>query len=56
MSDQELVCKDCGATFLFTEGEQKFFASNGFTPPKRCKPCRQEKKDRQQAGGARERR
>jgi CxxC-x17-CxxC domain-containing protein len=39
--DQELVCRDCGAAFAFTEAEQEFFHAQGFAhPPKRCKACR----------------
>lgn len=39
--DVELTCSDCGAKFIFTQGESKFFDEQGFTePPKRCKPCR----------------
>jgi|HubBroStandDraft_5_1064220.scaffolds.fasta_scaffold132732_2 hypothetical protein len=42
LQDQTLICceRDCAAQFLFTVLEQKFFAANGFTPPKRCKACR----------------
>ena len=30
MADKTLVCKDCGAEFVFTEGEQAFYAEKGF--------------------------
>ena len=47
--DKTLKCKDCGADFVFTAGEQEFYAQNGFTnEPKRCKACRDAKKN----GGA----
>ena len=26
MADKTLTCKDCGAEFVFTEGEQQFYA------------------------------
>ena len=43
--DKTLKCKDCGADFVFTAGEQEFYAQNGFTnEPKRCKACRDAKK------------
>lgn len=43
--DKTLVCKDCGKEFVFTEGEQEFYAEKGFkNEPVRCKECRQEKK------------
>lgn len=48
--DQNMACQDCGRDFVFTAGEQEFFESKGFTPPKRCKPCRKankQEKDRQ---------
>jgi hypothetical protein len=44
--DQTLTCKECGETFVFTEGEQEFFAKRNFTPPKRCKACREKKQAR----------
>jgi len=41
MADKTLVCKDCGAEFIFTEGEQAFYAEKGFdNEPQRCKECR----------------
>ena len=42
--DQVITCRDCRATFTFEAGEQAFFAERGFTPPTRCKPCRQARK------------
>ncbi len=43
--DKELVCKDCGKTFIFTAGEQEFYAEKGFqNEPKACKECRSAKK------------
>ena len=39
--DRVLKCMDCGADFVFTAGEQLFFADRGFkNEPKRCKPCK----------------
>ena len=29
--DKTLVCKDCGKEFVFTAGEQEFYAEKGFT-------------------------
>lgn len=42
--DQTMTCKDCGNEFVFTAGEQEFFAKKGFTPPTRCKDCRDKAK------------
>lgn len=47
MPDKTLVCRDCGKEFVFTEGEQQFYAEKGFTnDPVRCKNCRAAKKAR----------
>lgn len=44
--DKTLVCKDCGAEFIFTAGEQEFYAEKGFrNEPTRCKDCRIAKKN-----------
>ena len=44
--DKELTCKDCGKTFVFTAGEQEFYAEKGFqNQPQRCKDCRQARKN-----------
>ncbi|MBI2941892.1 MAG: zinc-ribbon domain containing protein [Chloroflexi bacterium] len=41
MPDKTLTCRDCGVSFVFTEGEQAFYASRGFTnEPSRCATCR----------------
>lgn len=43
--DKTLVCKDCGQEFVFTAGEQEFYAEKGFTnEPQRCKACRNSRK------------
>ncbi len=45
MEDKTLKCQDCGADFVFTAGEQEFYAEKGFNnEPKRCKECRDKKK------------
>ena len=39
--DQTLRCRDCGVDFIWTEGEQAFYASRGLAnPPSRCPNCR----------------
>ena len=36
--DKTLVCKECGKEFVFTAGEQEFYAERGFqNEPQRCK-------------------
>jgi len=43
--DKSLTCTDCGQTFVFTAGEQEFFAQKGFqNEPKRCKNCKAAKR------------
>lgn len=44
--DKTLVCKDCGEDFVFTAGEQEFYAEKGFVnEPQRCKECRTSRKN-----------
>jgi CxxC-x17-CxxC domain-containing protein len=49
--DQQLMCSDCGQAFTFTAEDQDFFRERGYSAPKRCKACRQAKKNEQQGGG-----
>ncbi len=50
-TDKTLTCRDCSQSFVFTTGEQEFFASKGFTnEPTRCPECRAQRKS-QQGGG-----
>jgi len=50
MTDKTLTCRDCGCSFVFTEGEQEFYASKGLTnEPSRCPECRSARK-RSQGG------
>lgn len=45
LKDETIVCKDCGKEFIFTVGEQQFYAEKGFeNKPVRCKECRMAKK------------
>jgi hypothetical protein len=52
--DQTCKCKDCSAEFVFTVGEKRFYESNGFQPPKRCKECRNKRKAQRDGGPSRE--
>lgn len=52
LTDQVLYCRDCNQEFVFTVGEQEFFASRGLTnTPTRCPSCRSA---RRQSGGRRD--
>ena len=40
-ADKTLICRDCGAEFAFTAGEQEFYQSRGLkNEPSRCPTCR----------------
>ena len=56
MEDKTLVCRDCGREFIFTVGEQEFYAQRGFqNEPSRCRECRDSKRSSVGEGrGARE--
>lgn len=44
--DETLVCKECGKEFVFTAGEQRFYAEKGFqNKPKTCRACRDARKN-----------
>ncbi|WP_245860518.1 zinc-ribbon domain-containing protein [Candidatus Chloroploca asiatica] len=37
----DLICRSCGEQFIFTAGEQEFYADKGFLhEPTRCPRCR----------------
>lgn len=43
--DKVLICQDCGREFIWTAGEQEFYAEKGFAnEPKRCRECREARK------------
>ncbi|HBS58907.1 MAG TPA: zinc-binding protein [Firmicutes bacterium] len=49
--DKELTCKDCGQEFVFTAGEQQFYAEKGFENiPGRCPSCRSARKNQSRGG------
>jgi hypothetical protein len=43
-ADTPLLCQDCGAEYLVTPSEARWFSVKGFELPKRCKPCREHRK------------
>jgi CxxC-x17-CxxC domain-containing protein len=51
--DISLQCSDCGQEFTFTAADQAFFQERGYSTPKRCKNCRQAKKNDQGGSGYR---
>jgi CxxC-x17-CxxC domain-containing protein len=52
MADQTLTCTDCSKQFTFTESEQEFYQSKGFSTPGRCPDCRAARKAARQGGGS----
>jgi len=41
LEDKTLSCRDCQQTFVFSSGEQEFFAARNLSnEPKRCPNCR----------------
>jgi len=53
MQDKEITCRNAGSDehaeycvgkFIWTVGEQEFFAERGFSEPNKCKPCRDARK------------
>jgi ribosomal protein S27E len=44
--DVKIKCQDCGNEFVFSTAEQKFYEEKGFIPPKRCRLCRQNRKNK----------
>ncbi|MCR4407090.1 MAG: zinc-ribbon domain containing protein [Anaerolineae bacterium] len=54
--DKTLTCRDCGAQFVFSAGEQEFFHQRGFSnEPSRCPACRAARRNSRNAkpGGSR---
>ena len=51
--DKTLQCIDCGSSFIWTAGEQAFFADKGFrNEPKRCRACKAKRAAQGPAPGA----
>jgi len=54
-ADRTLKCRECGDDFVFTSGEQAFFAEKGLiNDPQRCTTCRAVRRRERSGGGARE--
>lgn len=48
MADKNMTCAGCRKDFIFTENDQEFYSKQidkktgqPWTPPKRCKDCRE---------------
>lgn len=55
---QQLQCVECGKIFEFSAEDQEFYATKGYSVPKRCSDCREARKRNSNSsrGGYRERR
>jgi CxxC-x17-CxxC domain-containing protein len=51
-ADTTLTCRDCGQAFVFTSGEQAFYAGRGFSEPSRCADCRAARKAQRDGGSS----
>ncbi|HLG71211.1 MAG TPA: zinc-ribbon domain containing protein [Chloroflexota bacterium] len=50
LADKTLTCRECGADFIFSAGEQEFYAEKGLmNEPQRCPTCRAQRR-RQRSG------
>lgn len=57
LTDKTLTCRDCSREFVFSIGEQEFYASRGFTnEPGRCPECRANRRQVMAGDGAAPRR
>jgi hypothetical protein len=53
--DRALTCRDCTEEFIFSAGEQTFYATKGLTnDPQRCPGCRAAAKRARSTDGPRE--
>jgi CxxC-x17-CxxC domain-containing protein len=50
-TDKTLTCQDCGAEFTHSAEDQEFYASKGYSEPKRCPQCRAARKAERGGGG-----
>lgn len=52
-TDKVLQCRECGVEFVWSAGEQEFYASRGLmNEPGRCPACRASRRARQSGPGA----
>lgn len=44
---KQIICKDCGKSFSISPEKEKFYISKGLQDPKRCKKCREIRKEQE---------
>ena len=47
--DKTLKCADCGKEFIWSAGEQAYYAEKGLREPKHCPECRKARKEARKA-------
>jgi hypothetical protein len=47
-TDRRIVCRDCNAPFVWSTGEQQYYAARNLTAPKSCRRCRAARKTRRE--------
>ena len=53
LTDKDMVCRECGNPFVWTAGEQEFYAQKGLLhEPQRCPDCRRRAKAERAAARA----
>lgn len=50
-TDTQIECSDCNNPFTFSVRDQEFYESKGYAPPKRCRDCRETRKQNKGQGG-----
>jgi hypothetical protein len=48
--DETRACADCAAEFTIAAGEQRFFLPRGMSLPRRCRPCREYRRQERAEG------
>jgi len=48
--DQTIACAGCGQPFLWTAEQQEFYQEKQLSAPKRCKPCRDARRNERERG------
>lgn len=51
-ADKTITCIDCGGDFIWTRGEQAYYAERNFSQPRRCAKCRAARKNSTAPEGA----
>lgn len=51
MGDEHRRCVRCGNSFIWSYGEQRFYAEHRLSPPLHCPNCRPQRRRERDAGG-----